>query len=68
MAATDTTSRTVTYRGEPHEVTWAGINTDGEPVVEIRPNGRRTGITQTVLAADVDCDHGYRLTDSCPCC
>lgn len=58
----------MTYRGEPHEVTWAGINIDGEPVVEIRPNGRRTGYTQTVLAYEVDCAHGYRLTDSCPVC
>ena len=61
-------SRTATYCGEQHEVTWSGINTDGDAVVEIRPSGRRAGATQTVLARAVDCAHGYRLTDSCPNC
>lgn len=68
MSTAITTARAVTYRGQPHEVAWSGINTDGDAVVEIRPNGRRTGVTQTVLARDVDCAHGYRLSDSCPCC
>lgn len=65
---TATPARTVTYRGEPHEATWFGINTDGVPVVEIRPTGRRAGITQTVLARDVDCPDGCTLADSCPIC
>lgn len=68
MSTAITTARAVTYCGQPHEVAWFGVDTDGEPMVEIRPNGRSTGITQTVPARDVDCAHGYRLSDSCPVC
>lgn len=48
---------TVHYQGEPHEVTWIGHSTGNHtPVVEIRPNGRRTGYTQTVRLADLDAE------------
>lgn len=68
MSTATTPARTVSYRGAPHEVTWSGVNTDGDMVVEIRPAGRRTGITQTVPAREADCPDGYRLSDSCPIC